>query len=66
MDGLTEDDGSHVRDDTGIVGILMWEVFGEDPVVRSGDTPGDGTDGLRRGGSGNPDLYGGWLDREVV
>ena len=33
MDGLTEDDGSHVRDDTGIVEILMRKVFGADSVV---------------------------------
>ena len=33
MDGLTEDDRFHVRDDTGIVRILMRKVFGEDSVV---------------------------------
>ena len=66
MDGLTGDDGSHVRVDSGIVGILMRKVFGEDPVVGSGDTQADGPDEVRRGGSSNPDVYYGGLDREVV
>ena len=41
MDGLTEDDGSRVRDDAGIVRILMKEVFGEDSVAGLGDARED-------------------------
>ena len=66
MDGLTEDDGSHVRDDNGIVKILMRKVFGEDSVVELDDARGDGADEVQGMGRGTPDVNCGGLSRDMV
>ena len=63
---MTEDDGSHVRDDTGIVGLLMRKVFGEDSVVGMDDTRGAGTGGVRERDGETPGVDCGGLDRDVV
>ena len=66
MVGLTEDDGSRVRDDTSIVRILMRKVFGEDSVVGLDDTREDGADEVQGRGSDTPDVTCGGLDQDVV
>ena len=66
MDGLTEDDGSHVRDNTGIVKILMRKVFGEDSVVELDDARGDGADEVQGMDRGTPDVNCGGLSGDMV
>ena len=66
MDGLTGDGGSHVRDDAGIVRILMRKVFGEDFVVEVGGGCGVVTNREEERVDEDPDLDGPMLDRDVV
>ena len=55
-----------MRDDTGIVEILMRKVFGEDSVVEMDGARGAGTERVQGRDRGAPDVNCGVLDRVVV
>ena len=66
MDGLTGDEGSHVRDDVGIVRVLMRKVIGEDSFARVVDDCGASDKELKGWYGGALDLGDEVLDRDVV